>query len=124
MTGDPTQILVAEGSCTSCGTPRINVYHQSFPEMRISGKSLDEAVGELVTRLEANVGAVSDPMHRAPVRLAIADVRAFINRDTVPQPKLSEVIQVLVAGSRTRRIAKHAREDQDNQSSPSDPQGP
>ena len=97
MTGDPTMVVVTEEFCNACGTPRVNVHHQSFPEMRISGESPDQAVDELATRLKANLAAVSDPMHRAPVQLAIADVQAFINRDTVPQPKLSEVIDVLAA---------------------------
>ena len=99
MTGDSTRIVVTEEFCNACGTPRVNVHHQSFPEMRISGESPDQAVDELVTRLEANLAAVSDPMHRTPVQIAIADVQAFINRDTVPQPKLSEVIDVLAAGA-------------------------
>src|SRR5690606_17080772 len=81
-----------------CGTPRVNVHHQSFPELRISGESPEQAVNDLAVRLEANLAAVSDPMHRAPVQHAIADVQAFINRDTIPQPKLSEVIDVLAIG--------------------------
>jgi quercetin dioxygenase-like cupin family protein len=99
MTGDPTTVVVTEDFCNACGTPRVNIHHQSFPEMRISGESLAQAVDELATHLEANLAAVSDPMHRAPVQLAIADVQAFINRDTVPQPKLSEVIDVLPVGA-------------------------
>jgi quercetin dioxygenase-like cupin family protein len=97
MSGDPTTVVVTEDFCNACGTPRVNVHHQSFPEMWTSGESVDQAVGKLADRLEANLDAVSDPMHRAPVRLAIADVQAFVNRDTIPQPKLSEVIDVLAA---------------------------
>lgn len=67
--------------------------------MQISGGSLKQEVDELATRLEANLAAVSDPMHRAPVQLAIADVQAFINRDTVAQPRLSDVMDVLAAGA-------------------------
>ena len=83
MTGDPEMVVVTEEFCNACGTPRVNVHHQSFPEMRISGESPDQAVDELVARLKSNLTAVSDPMHRAPVQLAIADVQAFIDRDTV-----------------------------------------
>jgi quercetin dioxygenase-like cupin family protein len=97
MTGDPTTVVVTEDFCNACGTPRVNVHHQSFPEMWSSGESVDQAVGKLANRLQANLDAVSDPMHRTPVQLAIADVQAFINRDTIPQPKLSEVIDVLAA---------------------------
>ena len=97
MTGDPTTIVVSEEFCNACGTSRVNVHHQSFPEMWTSGESVDLAVGKLANRLEANLDAVSDPMHRAPVQLAIADVQAFINRNAIPQAKLSEVIDVLAA---------------------------
>ena len=122
MTGDPKTVVVTEDFCNACGTPRVNVHHQSFPEMRISGESLDQAVDELATRLKANLAAVSDPMHRAPVQLAIADVQAFINRDTVPQTKLSEVIDVLAAKVPHRKHgAKQASEDRDSRDSPADP---
>lgn len=97
MTGDPGMVVATEDFCNACGTPRVNVHHQRFPELRISSDSLDQAVGKLVTRLESNLAAVSDPMHRAPVQLAIVDVQAFIDRDTVRQPKLSEVIDVRAA---------------------------
>jgi quercetin dioxygenase-like cupin family protein len=99
MTGDPKMVVVTEEFCNACGTPRVDVHHQSFPEMRISGDSLDRAVDGLATRLESNLGAVSDPLHRAPVQLAIADVNAFIDRDTAGQPKLSEVIEVRAASA-------------------------
>lgn len=97
MTGDPRMVVVTEEFCNACGTPRVNVHHQSFPEMWISGESTDRAVDKLVTRLESNLAAVSDPMHREPVQLAIADAQAFITRDSVRQPKLSEVIDVRAA---------------------------
>ncbi len=98
MAGDPKTVVVTEEFCNACGTPRVDVHHQSFPAMRISGDSLDQAVKGLAAHLETNLSAVSDPMHRAPVQLAIADVQAFIDRDIVRQPKLSEVIDVRAAG--------------------------
>lgn len=79
MTGDQRKVVVTAGWCSICGTPRVKVHHQSFPEMQISGESLDQAVNELIDLLEANVVAVSDPLHRTPVVLAIADVQSFVN---------------------------------------------
>jgi quercetin dioxygenase-like cupin family protein len=38
-------------------------------------------------------------LHRAPVETAIADVQAFLDQDTIPHPKLSEVIDVHATGS-------------------------
>jgi len=99
MTGDPAMVVVTEEFCNACGTPRVDVHHQNFPELRISGESLGQAVDELVTRLHSNLTAVSDPMHRTPVQLAIADVQAFIDRDNVRQSKLSEVVDVCAAVS-------------------------
>lgn len=97
MTADPTTVVVAEEFCNACGTPRVNVHHQGFPELLISDESVTQAVGKLANRLKANLDAVSDPMHRAPVQHAIADVQAFINRDAVPRANLSEVIDVVAA---------------------------
>src|SRR4029078_2511873 len=99
MTGNPEMVVVTEEFCNACGTPRVNVHHQSFPELRINGESPDQAVDELVIRLKSNPTARSYPMHRAPVQLAIADVQVFIDRDTVRQPKLSEVIDVRAANA-------------------------
>lgn len=94
-------VVVTEEFCNACGTPRVNVHHQSFPEMRISSESPNQAVDGLLVRLESNLSAVSDPLHREPVQVAIADVQAFINQDTVrqPKPKLSEVIDVRAASA-------------------------
>jgi quercetin dioxygenase-like cupin family protein len=92
-------VVVTEEFCNACGTPRVDVHHKNFPEQRISGESLDQAVDELVTRLHSNLTVVSDPMHRTPVQLAIADVRAFIDRDNVHPSKLSEVVDVCAAVS-------------------------
>ena len=50
MTGDPTTVVVTEDFCNACGTPRVNVHHQSFPEMWTSGESVDQAVGKLANR--------------------------------------------------------------------------
>ena len=102
MTGDPRMVVVTEEFCNACGTPRVDVHHQSFPEMRISGESLDQAVDELVTRLQSNLGRCFRSYAPRPVQLAIADVQAFIDRDTVRQPKLSEVIDVLAPASPNR----------------------
>ena len=99
MAGDAGMVVVTEEFCNACGTPRVDVHHQSFPEMRTSGESPNQAADGLLVRLESNLSAVSDPMHREPVQVAITDVQAFINRDTVRQSKLSEVIDVRAAGA-------------------------
>jgi quercetin dioxygenase-like cupin family protein len=97
MTGDPSLVAVTEEHCNACGTSQFEIHHQSFPEMWVRGESLDQAVDKLFTRLETNLGAVSDPMHRAPVQSAIADVQAFIDRDAVRPGKPNEVVDARVA---------------------------
>ncbi len=99
MNGDPGMVFVTEEFCNACGTPRVDVHHQTFPEMRISGESPNQAADGLLVRLESNLTAVSDPMHRAPVQAAIADVEAFINQAADCQPEVSELINVLAAGA-------------------------
>jgi quercetin dioxygenase-like cupin family protein len=90
MTGDPSMVAMTEKCCDACGTSQFEIHHQSFPEMWTRGESLDQTVDKLFTRLEANLSAVADPMHRAPVQSAIADLQAFIDRETVGQSKFSE----------------------------------
>ena len=80
MNVNPKRVIVTEHACTACGADRINVHHESFSEMRIGGHSADEAAERLANRLESALDIVVDPPRRAPLRQAIADVRAFINR--------------------------------------------
>lgn len=98
MNGNSKMVVVTEEFCNACGTPRVDVHHQSFCEMRTSGESPRHAAHELLTSLKSNLSAALDSMHRAPVERAIADVQAFIERDPVPQLKLSEVIDVRASG--------------------------
>ena len=99
MTGDSRMVVVTEEFSNACGTPRVDVHHLSFPEMRIRGASPNQAAHEMLVCLKSNLGAVSDPLHREPVQVAIADVQAFIDRDALPLPKISEVIDVRAASA-------------------------
>lgn len=99
MTGDPKMVIVTEDSCNACGSSRFSAHHQSFPEMRTSGESPNQAADGLLVSLESNLSVVSDSLHREPVLAAIADVRAFIDQDTDRQSKLSEAIDVRAVGA-------------------------
>jgi quercetin dioxygenase-like cupin family protein len=101
MTADSQLVVVTEDCCNACGTPKVTIHHQSIPEMRVGGQSPEQAAQNLAARLETNLGAVSDPTHREQVRRAMADVQAFLAQGAALQPKLSEVIDVAVAGSAT-----------------------
>jgi hypothetical protein len=78
MTANPRMVIVTEAPCHACGASQVNIHHQSFPEMWISGETPKLAAENLVIRLKTNLGAVSDPAHQEPVRCAIADVQEFL----------------------------------------------
>lgn len=80
MTSDPRKIVVTQTSCSHCGGDTVEVYHQSFPEMRISSASAQQAAERLSIELNNELAAVSDALHRDPVELAIADVTAFLRK--------------------------------------------
>jgi quercetin dioxygenase-like cupin family protein len=111
MAADPRMVVVKEEFCNACGTPRVNVHHQSFPEMWIGAESAHQAAESLAIRLNANLDSVSDPSHRERVRRAIADVQAYLAKDVVAQPKFSEVITIRAAdppepGARPTALAR------------------
>jgi quercetin dioxygenase-like cupin family protein len=97
MAGDANMVVVTEDFCNACGTPQVNVHHESFPELSVRGESPDEGAENLALQLKPNLDAVSDPSHRERVRRAMADVEAFLARETDPRPRISEVIDVLPA---------------------------
>jgi hypothetical protein len=54
--------------------------------MRIEWKSAEQAAGHLADRLTATLDSVSDPAHRAAVRVVIDDTRAFLDREGAVHP--------------------------------------
>jgi hypothetical protein len=78
---DPKRIIVTESCCHACSVQNIVVHHEQFPELRIEDVSAEHAANHLVNRLEAQLGTVHDPSHREPLRQAIDDVRAFLDRE-------------------------------------------
>ena len=89
MNADPRNVIVTDSHCDACSTDTIGVYHQGFPELRLSAISAEAAAERLARRLEGFLDAVSDPPHREPVRRAIADVRAFLSRRGAGHPAQS-----------------------------------
>ncbi|HEX5470832.1 MAG TPA: hypothetical protein VFW73_03045, partial [Lacipirellulaceae bacterium] len=81
MNANPRHVIVIANHCGTCGTDNVQVYHEHFPELRISGASSAEAADRLATKLETSLQTVSDPFHGDPVRQAIADLQAFLNRE-------------------------------------------
>jgi hypothetical protein len=84
MNADPKNVIVTESHCSACSAESVEAYHQSFPEMRLTGTSAGEAVERLAGRLKGFLDVVCDPPHREPVRQALADIRVFLNRERQP----------------------------------------
>lgn len=81
MDADTSKIIVIANHCDTCGTDNVQVYHRHFPELRIMGASSEEAAERLARKLGVALKAVPDPLHGDPVRQAIADVQAFLNKE-------------------------------------------
>jgi hypothetical protein len=81
MNADPRRIIVTESCCHACSVRTVHVHHEHFPEMRVEDISAEHAARLLVNRLEAARGTTPDSWHREAVRLAIDDLRAFLDRE-------------------------------------------
>lgn len=97
MTADPNMVVVTEASCGACGTPRVKLHHQSFPEMSTSDESPRRAAESLLLHLKSSLDAVSDPGHQEPVRGAIADVQAYLAKGVAAPPEPEDVIDIAAA---------------------------
>jgi hypothetical protein len=78
---DPKRIVVTESCCHACSVRTIAVHHEQFPELRVEDVSAEHAAKHLVNRLEAQRSTAPDSLHRSPLRQAIDDVRAFLDRE-------------------------------------------
>jgi hypothetical protein len=81
MSSDPNRIIVVACCCDAYSSNKYQVHHRMFPEMQIGGMSVEQAVSYLVERLTSDLDCVSDTSHREAVWLAIADARAFLDRE-------------------------------------------
>jgi hypothetical protein len=72
--------VVVEGVCGACSTHAVRIHHQSFPELRLEGESAEMAASLLIERLLTAFDSVADPTHRETVQVAVADLRAFLDR--------------------------------------------
>jgi hypothetical protein len=86
MSADPRRITVTESCCPACDVHTIQVHHQNFPEMRIEGMSAEQAAGHLVNRLESAHDTATDALHREAIQGALADARAFLDREGHAHP--------------------------------------
>ncbi len=86
MSADPKRIIVTESCCDFRSVHTVLVYHQTFPELRIEGLSVEKAAGHLVNRLGASLDFSLDPWQREPVQLALSDAVAFLDREGYADP--------------------------------------
>ena len=74
-------IIATNGSCGHCHSVRtVRVYHRDFPEAWAEGQSPEVAASGLIDRLSRALETTPDPWRSVPIRVAIAEARAFINR--------------------------------------------
>ena len=84
MENDPKRVIVTEACCEACNIQTICVHHAHFPELRAEGVDAEAAASQLANRLSAAHDGVSDPGHREAIRVALADTRAFLDREGGP----------------------------------------
>jgi len=73
MAADANRVIVSSDS-----PPQFSAHHHDFPELRASGESAQAAGANLAVDLEREIEAAADDLHRAPLRRALDDVRAFV----------------------------------------------
>lgn len=76
MTADASLVIVSTGQ-----GEQFHAYHHGFPELRADGESPAAAAANLVNDLEREIEGAPDDLHREPLRQAVADVRAFVEKD-------------------------------------------
>jgi hypothetical protein len=81
MNNNSKSIIVTDSLCSACDVHTVEIYHENFPELRVEGVSAEQAADHLADRLLAALDNVSDVSHRKAVRLALVDVRAFLDRE-------------------------------------------
>jgi hypothetical protein len=86
MSANVSNVIVVDYACKTCGGDSIQVYHERFPELRVGGSSAGAAAERLALRLENSLATVADRAHRDPALQALADVRAFVDRQGSVHP--------------------------------------
>ncbi len=86
MNAGPERIIVTESCCQRCGVHAVSVHHETFPELCVEALSAERAAGHLANRLEATLDGVADPPRREAVLSALADARAFLDREDYAHP--------------------------------------
>ena len=75
-TTDPTRVIVMTGAVPH----PIMVHHRDFPDLSADGESPAIAARNLAQDLAREIELADDEMHREPLRHALDDVRAYIDR--------------------------------------------
>jgi hemoglobin len=86
MNADSKRLIVLASSCQACDVHTIRVHHQNFPELQLEGMTAAQAADHLANRLTTSLDSISDPTQSAAVRAAVADIRAFIDREGAVHP--------------------------------------
>jgi ribosomal protein L25 (general stress protein Ctc) len=82
MAADPSRVIVTTGATPDA----VRVHHRDFPELQADGESAELAAANLAQDLSREIDVVADDLHREPLQQALADVRAFLERSSGPEP--------------------------------------
>ncbi|HZW32955.1 MAG TPA: hypothetical protein VFF52_19725 [Isosphaeraceae bacterium] len=77
MDTEPSRVIVTLSASSSAAC----VHHRDFPEIRAEGSSPKEAAAHLVNQLTRTLDSALTDWRRDRVNEAIADVRAFVERE-------------------------------------------
>jgi len=78
------RVIVSDGFCNCCSVHTLTVHHRDYPEVVAEALTLREGAERLIEALNRAIDAASTPWHGAEVRLAIADIEAFVVNLTAP----------------------------------------
>jgi len=81
MTSNPSQVIVLPEQYTHASVHGLCAHHRDFPEIHGEGRSPKDAAMRLAELLSSALDNASSDYSRQSIQQAIADVRAFAERD-------------------------------------------
>lgn len=76
IAADPSKVIVTTGATPDA----VKVHHGDLPELQADGETPEAGAANLLLDLIRELDGVPDDLHREPLKRALADVRAFMER--------------------------------------------
>jgi len=81
MTTNPSQVIVLPDDCDRASLHGLSAHHRDLPEVHGAGNSPKDAAARLAELLVLTLDNAPSDWRRDIIQQAIADVRAFTERD-------------------------------------------